>query len=113
LCLARCSKYLWGKPRKNVRIERFPRATLLSSYFENAEYARMQAAEMARAHAVWQKSGGRISVTARSSGPLFSSALTAEIQTHHFPQIELVPFEDLKLWLDLAQRQRGGARQRQ
>jgi hypothetical protein len=73
----------------------------------------MQAAEMARAQAVWRKSGGRISVTARSSGPLFSSALTAEIQTRHFPQIELVPFEDLKPWLDLSQRQRGGARQRQ
>jgi hypothetical protein len=48
-----------------------------------------------------------------TSSPLFSSALTAEIQTRHFPQIELVPFEDLKPWLDLAQRQRGGARQRQ
>jgi hypothetical protein len=73
----------------------------------------MQAAEMARAQAMWQKSGERILVTARSSGPLFSSALTAEIQTRHFPQIELVPFGDLKPWLDLAQRQRGGARQRQ
>jgi hypothetical protein len=73
----------------------------------------MQAAEMARAQAVWQKSGRRISVTARSTGPLFSSALTAEIQTRHFPQIKLVPFGDLKPWLDLAQRQRGGARQRQ
>jgi hypothetical protein len=70
----------------------------------------MQAAEMAQAHAVWQKSGGNISVTARSSGSLFSSALTAEIQTHHFPQIEVVPFGDLKPWLDRAHRQRGGAR---
>jgi hypothetical protein len=73
----------------------------------------MQATKMARAQALWRKSGGRISVTARSSDPLFSSALTAEIQTRHFPQIELVPFKDLKPWLDLAQRQRGGAWQRQ
>jgi hypothetical protein len=42
-----------------------------------------------------------------TSGPLFSSALTAEIQTRHFPQIELVPFVDPKPWLDLAQRQKG------
>jgi hypothetical protein len=80
------------------------------SYFEDAAYERMQAAEMARAQAVWRKSSGRILVTDRSSGPLFSSALTAEIQTRHFPQIELVPFGDLKPWLDLTQRQRGGAR---
>jgi hypothetical protein len=73
----------------------------------------MQAAEMSRAQAVWRKSGRRISVTARSSGPLLSSALTAKIQTRHFPQIELVPFGDLKPWLDLVQRQRGGAQQRQ
>jgi hypothetical protein len=73
----------------------------------------MQAAEMARAQALWKKIGGRISVTTHSSGPLFSSALTAEIQTRHFPQIKLVPFFDLKPWLDLAQRQREGARQRQ
>jgi hypothetical protein len=39
----------------------------------------MQAAEMARARDVWQKSGRRISVTTRSFDPLFSSALTAEI----------------------------------
>jgi hypothetical protein len=73
----------------------------------------MQAVEMVRAQAVWQKSGERISVTARSSGPLFSSALTAEIQTRHFPQIELIPFRDLKPRQDLVQQQRGGARQRQ
>jgi hypothetical protein len=73
----------------------------------------MQAAEMARVQAVWRKSGGKISVTARFYGPLFSSALTTEIQTRHFPQIELIPFGDLKPWLDLAKRQRGGARQRQ
>jgi hypothetical protein len=65
----------------------------------------MQAAEMARAQAVWQKSGGRILVIAHSSAPLFSSALTAEIQTRHFPQIELIPFGDLKPWLDRALRQ--------
>jgi hypothetical protein len=34
-------------PQKNIRIERFPRATLVSSYFEDAAYERMQAAEMA------------------------------------------------------------------
>jgi hypothetical protein len=79
----------------------FPRATLLSSYFENAAYMRMQAAEMARDQAVWRKSSVRISVTARSFSPLFSLALAAEIQTRHFPQIELVPFGDLKPWLDL------------
>jgi hypothetical protein len=73
----------------------------------------MQAAKMAQAQAVWQKSSGRISITARSSGPLFSSALTAKIETRHFPQIELIPFGDLKPWLDRAQWQRGGARQRQ
>jgi hypothetical protein len=56
---------------------------------------------MARAQDVWRKSGGRISVTARSFGPLYSSVLTAEIQTHHFPQIKLVPFVDPKPWLDL------------
>jgi hypothetical protein len=39
----------------------------------------MLAAEMAQAQAMWRKSGGRISITARSSAPLFSSVLTAEI----------------------------------
>jgi hypothetical protein len=71
----------------------------------------MQVVEMAGARAVWKKSSGIILVTPRSSGSLFRSALTAEIQIRHFPQIELVPFGDLKPWLDLAQWQRGGARQ--
>jgi hypothetical protein len=102
---ARCSKHLQGRPQRNVRIKRFPRVTLVASYFEDAVYERMQAAELERAQVMWRKSGGRISVTARSSGPLFSLALTAEIQTRYFPQIELVPFVYLKPWLDLAQRQ--------
>jgi hypothetical protein len=80
LCPARCSKHLWGRPRRNVWIKRFLRATLVSSYFEDTAYERMQAEEMARAQAVWRKKRrenfGHRPLT---SSPLFSLVLTAEI----------------------------------
>jgi hypothetical protein len=43
--------------------EHFPRATLISSFFEDTVYKWMQVVEMARAQAMRQKSSGRISVT--------------------------------------------------
>jgi hypothetical protein len=56
--------------------EHFPRATLILSFFEDAVYERMQVVEMARAQAVWQKSGGRISVTTRLIPPPYLAQLS-------------------------------------
>jgi hypothetical protein len=91
-------------PRGNVGIKRFLKATLISSFFEDAIYERMQAAEMARAQTVRRKSGGRNLVTARLIPPPYLAQRLSPKSKPATPPIELFPFVDPKPWLELVHR---------